>query len=270
MMKDKYGPAGLVLGGSEGIGAAFSELLARNGLNIILTGRDGQKAEKAAERIRREYNVKAEGFSCDMAGAGSMEKLLAVTDSCDIGIVVYNAAVAPIDPFLRIKQEVLDDLITVNCLRLQQIVRVFGEKLKNRGKGGIILLSSMASLQGSTYISSYAASKAFIRVLAEGLWLEYKKYNIDILACCPGMTSSPNYLNSEFGRKGMIFPPVLAPDKIASLTLPALGKKPVIIPGFWNALSGYFITHFVSRKQAVKIVSRQADTSYRSVHGNGI
>jgi short-subunit dehydrogenase len=73
------------------------------------------------------------------------------------------------------------------------LLRHFGEKMVERRRGGIILMSSVAALQGSGYLTTYAGTKSFLKVLAESLWCEWRPYNVDVIACCAGATATPSY-----------------------------------------------------------------------------
>ena len=75
-----------------------------------------------------------------------------------------------------------------------------------RGRGGVILLSSMASNQGSALVAHYAATKAYLRVLAEGLWAEWRPRGVDVLACCPGLVQTPTFVRGEPSPAGRLVP----------------------------------------------------------------
>ena len=71
------------------------------------------------------------------------------------------------------------------------LVRALLPRMLARGRGGVILMSSLAGMIGAPRVATYAASKAFNRILAQALWYEVKGKNIDMLACCAGATRTP-------------------------------------------------------------------------------
>ena len=73
-----------------------------------------------------------------------------------------------------------------------------------RKKGGIVLMLSLAGMQGAGFLSTYAASKAFDLVLAESLWYEWKLRGVDVIACVAGATASPNFLNTKPKELGFL------------------------------------------------------------------
>ncbi|MBK7408914.1 MAG: SDR family NAD(P)-dependent oxidoreductase [Saprospirales bacterium] len=70
-----------------------------------------------------------------------------------------------------------------------------------RGSGGIVLMSSLAGSQGSPKIATYAASKAFNTILAEGLWEELRDKGIDVVASCAGAIRTPGYELAKMPKK---------------------------------------------------------------------
>ena len=69
--------------------------------------------------------------------------------------------------------------------------------MARRGRGGILLMSSMAGFQGSALVATYSATKAFDLVLGESLWEELRERGVDVLSCCAGATRTPNYVASR-------------------------------------------------------------------------
>jgi uncharacterized protein len=121
-----------------------------------------------------------------------------------------------------------------------------------RGRGGIILMSSLAGSQGSPKLAAYAATKSFNAVLAEGLWAELKPHGIDVLACLAGAIRTPGYQEADGGTSA---PGTLDAKVVAEQTLNALGKGPIIIPGAVNKFARFVLTRLLSRRTAIAIMS---------------
>ncbi|MFA6638166.1 MAG: SDR family NAD(P)-dependent oxidoreductase, partial [Bacteroidales bacterium] len=118
------------------------------------------------------------------------------------------------------------------------------------GKGGILLMSSLTGTQGSPKVATYAATKAFNAILAEGLWKELKPKGIDVIASCAGAIMTPGYANAQNGKA----PGTLSPEKVAEISLKALGRGPIVIPGTINKLAHFFMGRLLSRKTAINIM----------------
>ena len=136
----------------------------------------------------------------------------------------------------------------------------FGNRLAARGRGGLMLLSSLTAFQGSPFVATYGASKAFDLALAEGLWFELAPRGIDVLAVCPGATRTPGYLR----RSPLGAPGELEPDQVVQEALAGLGRGPLVIPGRFNRLASLFMRRMLPRRRTISIMgaqTRRLDTS---------
>ena len=132
-----------------------------------------------------------------------------------------------------------------------------------KNKGAIILMTSLAGFQGSGFLSVYAASKAFNRILGESLWYEWKNSGVDIIACCAGATSTPGYINTRPEKTGFFTPRVLAPDEVARECLAKLGKQPSFITGRANRVASFIMQKLMPRKMAINIMGDTTRKMYR-------
>lgn len=251
--KTKYGPWALVAGASAGLGAAFAEVLAGKGLNLVLIARRKDKLEALAQELNSLYAVKIIAHSIDLADFKAVKVLISQFRK-PIGLLVYNAAYSPIGYFENVKDKDLEKIVDVNIKGPLLLSELVSKKMIERKKGGIVLMSSLAGNQGSPKIATYAASKAFNSILAEGLWNELKKYDIDVLASNAGAISTPGYKNAQNKTKDA--PGTLSPQRVAEDTLKALGKGPIIIPGFTNKMAHFFMNRIFPRKLAISIMDK--------------
>ena len=261
--KSKYGPWALVAGGSEGIGEQFVRQIAAKGLNVFIIARGREKLERVAQSVREDYKVSTQIWDFDLANEDLLERLKQQTNDLEIGLIVYNAAISLVGEFLDHTIEDHKRLLTVNCVGPMIFCHHFGQIFKSKGKGGIILMSSMAGFQGSAMVANYAGSKAYDTVLAEGLWNELQEHGVDVLVCPAGSTSTPGYLNTNPKKSSTPKPPVSTPELVAKTALDGLGKKMEVIPGFWNNLSTFFITKLMPRSAASKMVSKTTKDMYQ-------
>jgi len=213
--KYKYGPWALVAGASEGLGAAYAEALAKRGLNLILIARRSEKLEILSNKLRNNYPVEIKYQALDLADFGQTKQFVSQLD-LNIGLLIYNAAYAPIGYFENIPEDNLEKIIDVNIKAPLLLTRLMLPKMIEKGKGGIVLMSSLAGTQGSPKIATYAASKAFNAILAEGLWHELKGKGIDVLASCAGAIITPGYKNAQNSKDA---PGTLDANKVAEATL---------------------------------------------------
>ena len=254
----RYGKWALVAGASEGLGAAFARQLAARGLSVVLVARRAELLTSLAEEIRAT-GVEALTVALDLAAPDLEAQLARATAGLEVGLVVYNAAYSLIGEFVT--QDLASKLrvVDVNCRGPIVVAHSFGLPMAERGRGGIILMSSLAGTQGSPHISTYAASKAFNLVLGEGLWDELRARGVDVLTCRAGATRTPNYVASKPRSAGA---PVMEPEAVAAEALAALGKKPSMIPGWANRAAAAFMG-VLPRKAAIRIMGNATRKMYR-------
>lgn len=250
--KEKYGQYALVAGGSDGLGAAFAEAIARRGLNLILIARQEDRLNETATRLKEMYEIDVIAIAADMADYGNVKKLISNL-KVSIGLLVYNAAFAPIGLFENTSEAQLALATAVNVKAPLLLAKLLSASMIQQKRGGIVLMSSLAGGQGNPNIAAYAATKSFNTILAEGLWKELKPHGIDVIACCAGAILTPGYHKAE---KTKLAPGTLKASEVAEQTLNALGRGPIIIPGAINKIGRFLLMRLLSRKAAIDIMSK--------------
>ena len=249
---ETYGPYALVAGGSYGLGAAFAEAIAKRGVNLVILARNEDQLTATASRLAAEYGVDVIPIVADMADFdGVRERLGRLTAS--IGLLVYDAAYAPIGRFEDATEDQLDRAAAVNVHAPLLLTKLLSQPMIERGRGGIVLMSSLAGGQGSPNLAAYAATKAFNTVLAEGLWKELKPRGVDVLACVAGAILTPGYREAEGAKPA---PGTMDAAAVAEQALNALGKGPIVIPGAVNKLGRFVLTRLLSRRAAIAIMAK--------------
>lgn len=251
LFTDKYGLWALVAGASEGIGVAFAQALAERGMNLVLVARRKTLLDKVGEDLHVRFGVSTLCIDGDLATKDFLEKLKNVISGLDLGLVVYNAAHAPVGDFAEIDTSDLMRVVDVNVRGPVKLLRMVLPSMIERRRGAVILMSSLAGNQGTPRIAAYAASKAFNRVLAEGLWYELKNKGIDVISCFAGAVRTPGYADAV----GKDAPGTLDPDIVVEKTLDALGLKPLVIPGFINIVAYWIMSRLFSRRMAINIMA---------------
>lgn len=229
----RYGPWALVTGASDGIGRAFAADAARRGLNLVLVARRAQRLDALATELVQRHGISARVIAADLGNAQEVARVLSETKDLDIGLFVPAAgfgtsgALTDIDP--------ADDLamLDVNCRAVVQMIHPIARAMAARGRGGIVLLSSIVAFQGTARAANYAATKAYMQVLAEGLRRELRPRGVDVIACVPGPVESGFAARAGMQLNGA------SPATIAQPTLSALGRRGIIRPGFLSKLLVY-------------------------------
>ncbi|HPI88327.1 MAG TPA: SDR family NAD(P)-dependent oxidoreductase [Spirochaetota bacterium] len=262
----QYGPWALVAGGSDGIGRAFSLELARRGLNVIIVGRREHLLRSVYSEIKENYPVQVKAIKTDLRKNESRNGLMNATAGKEIGLLVYNAAMSPIGEFIDTPADDLYGAVETNCLGPLSLVRHYASLMKPRGKGGVILMSSMTAFQGTPLVAAYGATKAFNLILAEGIGYELSPSGIDVLACCAGATLTSNYINSKPDRSRKPPATEMTPEMVVEETMKALGKKRVLIPGRLNRIFGFILSRLLPRKLTVSLFGKNMYSLYKNLN----
>lgn len=255
---DRYGPWAVVAGGSEGIGAAYADDLGRRGCNLVLLANDAASLDDIAPRLQRDHGVEVHTVLIDLAADDLVEVVEREVGDREVGLLVYNAAASAIGTFHETDPERLLAAVDVNVRGPVLLARWIAPRLVARGRGGIILMASLAASQGSAMIATYSATKAFNRVLAEGLWEELGRAGVDVLAVTPGSTDTPTYRSSE-PRGG---PTLDAAEDVARAALDGLGSGPVVVPGLRNRITAVVAQRLLPRSVAIRTFSRVTRSMY--------
>lgn len=228
-----YGPWALVAGASDGIGECFARGLAQRGVNVVLLARRRAVLEELAQSITREYGVQVRLVVADLTSDDIDTTVTRETSDLEVGLLVYNAgAVHATEHFLDHPVDHALELVKLNCRGTVTLVHRFASQMRERGRGGVLLLTSMAALAGSSYTVAYNATKSFDLVLAEGLWHELSPAGVDVMAVVAGATKTPSMLaaNPAFEE----YPNVMQAVDVAEGALDNIGKGPVWVAGEQN------------------------------------
>jgi uncharacterized protein len=211
----------VVAGASAGIGAAFATALAARGLDLVLVARRPEPLAELAGRLP----VRTVTVAADLADG--VEPVRAATAGLDVGLVVCNAAYSPIGAFLDSDPADTRRMLAVNCAAPLALAHAYLPPMAARGRGGFIVMSSLAGQQGSAGLAVYAATKAFDAVLAEGLWYELRRHGVDVVTAVAGAVATPGLATSTTRPA----PGTVAPAEVAAAALAALGRRPRTVPG---------------------------------------
>jgi hypothetical protein len=250
--REKYGPYALIAGGSYGLGSAFAEAIAKRGVNVILVARGEDRLRETSTRLRQAHGVDVIAIAADMADYETVKKRVEALEA-SIGLLVYNAAYAPIGLFEDTSEDRLALAVDVNVRTPMLLTRLLTAPMIRRKTGGVVLMSSLAGSQGGPNISTYVATKAFNAILAEGLWKELGSRGIDVIACCAGAILTPGYRQAEQTKPA---PGTLEAHEVAEQTLKALGRGPFVVPGTINKIGRFVLTRLVSKRAAIGIMAK--------------
>jgi len=230
----KYGPWALVTGASDGIGHAFAVELAQRGVNVVLVARRQPQLEQLATLLTVAHGVQCQVVVANLSHPEGVQQVLAATAALDVGLVVCAAGFGTSGPFLKNDLPTELDMLQVNCGALTALSWGMGQRLVQRGRGGLVLLSSVVAFQGVARSAHYAATKAYVQTLSEGLREEWSGLGVHVLAVAPGPVRS-----GFAARSQMRMAQAEDPRVVARASLDALGHTGTVRPGFLAKLLGH-------------------------------
>lgn len=180
----------LITGASGGIGECFARALAARRRSLVLVARSGDKLQALAEELTRQHSIQTECIALDLAAPAAASKLGAELGqrNTEIDLLVNNAGFGVQGRFWEASLEKQSAIIDLNIKALLELTHLLLPPMVQKGKGGIINVSSTASFQPLPYTTVYAASKAFVTSFSMGLTEELRPYGIKVVTLCPGTT----------------------------------------------------------------------------------
>ncbi len=228
---EKYGPWALVTGASDGIGREFASYLANIGIHLVLVARRQQVLDELADALSERHGIQTSVIAADLSGEEGVHRVVRETQDVDIGLLVASAGFGTSGHFIDSPLAAELEMLDVNCRAVLNLAHVFGQRFSKRRGGGIVLMSSIVAFQGVPRAANYAATKAYIQSLAEGLYHELAPHGVDVVASAPGPIHSGFAVRAKM-HLGM----ALQPSAVAGATLSRLGRQNTVRPGWLSKL----------------------------------
>lgn len=261
-LRARYGPAALVTGAAQGIGEALARLLAAAGFTVVLVDRQRERLHAVAASLDAGAPP-ARVLVEDLADPSALDRITTATADLEVGLVVHAAALAPFGELLDAEPTTLAASVDVNCRAPLLLTRAFAPAMRSRGRGGIVLFSSLAAFQGAPRLAAYTASRAYAQNLAQSLWTELRPHGVDVLGVCPGATHTPGFDGLRPDPGALRWVPTMTAEAVARETLARLADGPVWVVGRRNRLVHAVLGRVLTRRLANELVARNLGRLYR-------
>jgi short-subunit dehydrogenase len=229
----------LITGASSGIGEAFARRLAERGDNLLLVARSEDKLINLCNALGRSSSIHAQYFAIDLSKPESAARLFEETEKRDLQInfLINNAGFGSRGEFATLPLETELNMIDLNVRSLVELTHRYVQPMRARKQGTILNVASTAAFQPVPYMTTYAATKAFVLSFSEALWEENRAHGIQVMALCPGVTETGFFVASKMDR-----PPARVSqtaEEVVDTALRALKRgKSHVISGWTN----FFVT----------------------------
>jgi len=250
-LRARYGEWALITGASAGIGAEFARALARDGMSCVLTARRADRLEALAAELRSAFAVQTRVVPIDLSATDGADRLVDAVADLDIAMVVANAGYGLAGRFETQDVRRLREMIQLNCTAPTVTISRLLPRLLARGRGAVIVVSSVAGHQPVPFNSVYSGTKAFDLVFGEALWAELQGSGVDVLVVQPGPTITEfQEVAGETPHEGE------SPMQVVGVSLNALGYQPSVISGWRNWLQANAAARLAPRSLVALLAGR--------------
>jgi len=228
-MRTKYGPWAVIAGASEGTGAEYARQLAAHGIHCLLVARRSEPLRQIAQELIDKYHVQTRVLSVDLSSPDAAQRMKTATADVEVGLYVSNAGADSTGlHFLDVPLEQSHRLINMNVRTVIDAVYAFAPSMKARGRGGILLMSSGAALGGQQRVAMYSGTKAFELNFGESLWVELRKFGVDVLSVAAPAMDTP-VLRAALAARNLKAQGIYDPKDVVRIALEYLPIGPTYV-----------------------------------------
>lgn len=246
----------LITGASTGIGAAFARKLAARGRNVLLVARSEDKLVALCNELGRLTSIRAQYVALDLREPDAGAQLLEETKKreLEIDMLINNAGFGSMGDFGKLDLERELEMIQLNIRAVVDLTHRFLGPMRERKRGTIINVASTAAFQAVPYMSTYAATKAFVLSFSEAIGEENRAHGIHVMALCPGVTETNFFQAAKIDRPPMRT--VQTAEEVVDAALRGLARqKSLVISGWTNWLT-VEAERFVPRSMVTKVAAK--------------
>lgn len=229
----------LITGATTGIGYEFAKLFASKGYDLVIVGRDRVKLPKIAAGLERHYKVSVRSIRKDLTTPRAADEIYSELRiaKVQVDILINNAGVGMYGEFYQMSAVQTLKLLQLNVVALTYLTRLFMPPMLKRRSGRVLNVASTASFLPGPLMTTYYASKHYVRAFSEGLSEEVRGSGVTVSALCPGPTKSNFWKAAEAAKSPMAVGRLASASSVARLGYRGLMRgKRVIVPGWRNKL----------------------------------
>lgn len=228
----------VITGASSGIGTEIARLAAARGRSLVLVARRTERLEALARDLARD-GIRIETLTLDLERPSGAEDLVRAIEERGIVLdtLVNNAGFGLRGRFATMPYADQIAMVELNVTTLTRLCRLVLPGLVGRRRGGIVNLASMAAFQPIPFMATYAATKAYVLALSEGLHEEVRREGVVVTAVCPGPTRTEFTIRADLEKSKLFSTGAMSAADVARLALDGYeAGRAVVVTGAVNHL----------------------------------
>jgi len=248
----------LVTGASRGLGRCFARALAARGQNLVLVARSEALLQTLTEELKQTYQIEVEPIVCDLATENAGEQLAdaLLARNLTIDLLVNNAGGGKQGWFLELGLRQQLDAVHLQNTTIVELVYKLTAPMIERGRGGIINVSSMAGWQPIPYATIYSSAKSFLTTFSLALEAEVGPQGVAVVTLCPGhLRKSGQDVNPATDNRKAPGGDSSQEEVVAAALRKLDEGGGLVIPGTRNKLTA-FAERFVPRRKEARLVGK--------------
>jgi short-subunit dehydrogenase len=230
-------------------------------MSCVLTARREDRLQTLANELQQQYGVATRIVVADLEQPGGAEQVVEAVRDIDLAVFINNAGFGYSGRFDKQDLRRLRAMVEVNCVAPVVLAGHLLPRLRQRGRGAMIISGSIAGRQPLPFHALYSATKVFDLHVGEALWAELRGTGVDVLVLEPGPTESE--FRDVAGEIREVGEPA---SNVVALSFEALGRQPSVISGWFNwarATFGRLVPRTVLILMAEQFVLQQTPEEMR-------
>lgn len=233
----------IVTGASSGIGYEMADILAQKGYSLVIVARRKERLEELKSQLVSKYNAVVEIVALDLSEKDAAIHLHDYTQKAnfDVEILINNAGFGMQTPFLQQSAARMAEMIQLNVVTLTHLTQLYAQDFVKRGGGKIMQVASSASFVPTPSLSSYAATKSYVRHFGQALNFELRNTTVSHTTLYPGFTATEFGAVAEAKVPKMVEMTQTSAREVAEAGVRGMlrGQK-TVIPGIFNKITAFF------------------------------
>jgi uncharacterized protein len=177
----------LITGASSGIGYEMAKVFATNGYNLVLVAR----RTESMEALKSEFSqIQIKVIQKDLSQDSASQEVFDEVKNLQIDVLVNNAGFGDTGEFQTLDKNKQTNMIDLNVRALTELTHLFGSLMVERKSGKILNVASVVAFMPGPKMATYFATKAFVLSLSQALSQEWGRHDVQVMALCPGVTTS--------------------------------------------------------------------------------